>query len=158
MLLVFWNVTSNLSPERVQRTVRFLATPSISHLIFPKMSTEGKEENCSYLMQRLEVAFQAHLQPLQLFLKQSGSSVCCCLCKPLRASRSDPTPAPQNFSSAWPPPPPLRDTPPVISYVNHKGCRKTWSRISSFLCVYQLGNVTLWTPVIDIPLKIWDCL
>ncbi|XP_040482502.1 atherin-like [Ursus maritimus] len=87
----------------------------------------------------------------------SGKELCLLLslCKPLRALQSNPTPAPQNFSSSPPPPPPLQDTPPVISYVNHTGCVKTWNRIfptvvSSFVCVYQLGNVALYTRVINI--------
>lgn len=145
-----------LDLKRVQRNVQFLAKASISHLIFSKISTEWKEGNSSYLTQRLEIAFQAHLQRLLLFLIQ-GKELCLLLslCKPLRALQSNPTPAPQNFSSSPPPPPPLQDTPPVISYVNHTGCVKTWNRIfptvvSSFVCVYQLGNVALYTRVINI--------
>lgn len=124
------------------------------------MSTEGKEGNSSYLKQRLEIAFQAHLQQLWLFLFQ-GWELCLrlSLCKPLRALQSSPSPAPQNFSSSPPPPPPLQDTPPVISCVNHTGCLKTWSRISptvvsSFLYEYPLGYVALYTPLKNI---LWKC-
>lgn len=53
-----------LDLKRVQRNNQFLAKANISHLTFPKMSAERKEGNSSYLTQRLEIAFQAHLQRL----------------------------------------------------------------------------------------------
>lgn len=116
--------------KRVQRNIPFLAKADISHLIFPKTPTEGKEGNGSYLMQRLEIAFQAHVQRLRVLLVRDRELRLLSLRKPPLALQSDPPPAPHNFSNWPPPPPPLQDTPPVISCVNHTGCPKTWNRIS----------------------------
>lgn len=56
------NSNCNHIIKRVQRNIQFLAKANISHLIFPKTPTEGKEGNGSYLTQRLEIAFQTRLQ------------------------------------------------------------------------------------------------